>query len=104
MYSIAVPSADKETLLVVGDEHAGQRIENFLARHLKVGPKIHVYRILRSCEVRVNKGRVKPSYHLTSHDRVRIPPVRTGKRAAAVPNALQARLEAAILLEDHDLI
>jgi 23S rRNA pseudouridine955/2504/2580 synthase len=104
MNSIAVPSADKATLLVIGDEHAGQRIDNFLARHLKGVPKSHVYRILRSGEVRVNKGRVKPSYHLASHDRVRIPPVRTGEHAAAVPNALQARLEAAILLEDHDLI
>jgi 23S rRNA pseudouridine955/2504/2580 synthase len=65
-----------------GEESAGQRIDNFLLRHLKGVPKSHVYRVLRSGEVRVNSGRVKPDYRLKIGDRVRVPPVRL---AAAKP-------------------
>ena len=43
--------------LQVSQEDAGQRLDNFLIRHLKGGPKTHVYRIIRSGEVRINKGR-----------------------------------------------
>ena len=55
---------------VVGEEAAGQRIDNFLIRHCKGVPRSHVYRILRSGEVRVNSGRVDATYpvsytHLT---------------------------------------
>ena len=62
--------------LEVGEEAEAQRIDNFLVRELKGVPKSHVYRVLRSGEVRVNSGRVKPDYRLKAGDRVRIPPVR----------------------------
>ena len=62
--------------LEVGEEAAAQRIDNFLLRHLKGVPKSHVYRVLRSGEVRVNSGRVKPEYRLQPGDRVRVPPIR----------------------------
>jgi len=62
--------------LEVGEEAAAQRIDNFLLRHLKGVPKSHVYRVLRSGEVRVNSGRVKPDYRLQPGDKVRVPPVR----------------------------
>lgn len=61
---------------VVGEEAAGQRIDNFLIRHCKGVPRSHVYRILRSGEVRVNSGRVDATYRLQSGDKVRIPPIR----------------------------
>ena len=64
----------------VGEEAAAQRIDNFLLRHLKGVPKSHVYRVLRSGEVRVNSGRVKPEYRLQPGDRVRVPPMRTAER------------------------
>jgi 23S rRNA pseudouridine955/2504/2580 synthase len=97
--------ADAATHVGVSKAQAGQRIDNFLTRYLKRVPRSHVYRILSSGEVRVNKGRVKPSYRLEPDDRVRIPPVRTGARALiAVPEATLARLEASVLLEDEDLI
>jgi 23S rRNA pseudouridine955/2504/2580 synthase len=67
----------KATSLEVGEESAAQRIDNFLLRRLKGVPKSHVYRILRSGEVRVNSGRVKPEYRLQAGDRVRLPPIRT---------------------------
>jgi 23S rRNA pseudouridine955/2504/2580 synthase len=60
----------------VGEESAAQRIDNFLLRQLKGVPKSHVYRVLRSGQVRVNSGRVGPDYRLQQGDRVRLPPVR----------------------------
>jgi 23S rRNA pseudouridine955/2504/2580 synthase len=43
-------------------------------------PKSHVYRVLRSGEVRVNSGRIKPDYRLKVGDRVRVPPVRIAEK------------------------
>ncbi|MEZ5540756.1 MAG: RluA family pseudouridine synthase [Pseudomonadota bacterium] len=63
-------------LVNVSDEEAGQRIDNFLARHLKGVPKSHIYRILRRGEVRVNSGRIQARYKVRAGDAVRIPPVR----------------------------
>ena len=61
---------------VVGEEQAGQRIDNFLLRICKGVPKSHVYRILRSGEVRVNGKRIDPPYRLAAGDEIRIPPIR----------------------------
>ena len=69
-------SKARATLLEVGEESAGQRIDNFLIRTLKGVPKSHIYRILRSGEVRVNSGRVKQDYRLLDGDKVRVPPIR----------------------------
>lgn len=68
------------------DESAhGQRIDNFLVKTLKGVPRSHVYRILRSGEVRVNSGRVRATYRLEAGDRVRIPPVRVATPAVPRP-------------------
>jgi 23S rRNA pseudouridine955/2504/2580 synthase len=72
-------SKAKVTWLEVGEEAEAQRIDNFLFRHLKGVPKSHVYRVLRSGEVRVNSGRVKPEYRLQTGDRIRVPPVRVSE-------------------------
>ena len=74
-------SKESATLLEVGEEADGQRIDNFLLRLAKGVPKSHVYRILRSGEVRVNKGRVAAEYRLKSGDRVRVPPIRVSASA-----------------------
>lgn len=76
------------TWLEVGEEGAGQRIDNFLVRHLKGVPKSHVYRVVRSGEVRVNSGRVKPGYRLQAGDKVRVPPVRVAERKPLSPRPL----------------
>ncbi len=80
-------SKDSVTWLEVGDEAEGQRIDNYLLRIAKGVPKSHIYRILRSGEVRVNKGRVAAEYRLQTGDRLRVPPIRTAERPskAAVP-------------------
>src|SRR3954468_3147564 len=93
------PGAPKVTWLVVGEEAADQRIDNFLLRRLKGVPKSHIYRVLRSGEVRVNSGRVKPEYRLQAGDRIRIPPVRTsGEKPKARPAEFPIVHEDAALL------
>ena len=93
-------SKPRATWLEVGEESDAQRIDNFLLRQWKGVPKSHVYRVLRSGEVRVNSGRVKPEYRLRVGDRVRVPPVRV---AAAKPPATRL-LDLDIVHEDPSLL
>ena len=85
----------------IGEDHEGQRIDNFLAGQLKGVPKSHIYRILRSGEVRVNKKRVDQTYRLQRGDQLRIPPVRVAEpqQRDYVP-----ALEFPILYEDDALL
>ena len=92
-------SRPKATWLVVGEEAAAQRIDNFLLRHLKGVPKSHVYQVLRSGQVRVNSGRVKPDYRLQAGDKVRLPPVRIAARPSKAKPA-----EFPIVFEDAALL
>ncbi|NTV11165.1 MAG: RluA family pseudouridine synthase [Zoogloea sp.] len=72
----------------IDEASEGQRIDNYLLRVCKGVPKSHVYRILRSGEVRVNSRRVAQTYRLQAGDEVRIPPVRVSQEdpaAAPVP-------------------
>jgi 23S rRNA pseudouridine955/2504/2580 synthase len=78
-----------------------QRIDNFLCKYLKGVPKSHIYRILRSGEVRVNKKRVDQTYRLQLGDQVRIPPVRV---AEAQDRDYVPALEFPILYEDDALL
>lgn len=91
-------------ILAVATEDAGQRIDNFLLRHLKGVPRSLVYRILRRGEVRVNKGRIKPEYRVRAGDQVRIPPVRTGQPAPGPGGGAAGRLEDRIIYEDERLL
>lgn len=88
-------------LVSVSADEAGQRIDNFLARHLKGVPKSHIYRILRRGEVRVNSGRIQARYKVRAGDTVRIPPVRQGAPAEpAVAGRTGVRLAPYILFEN----
>src|SRR5688500_6232333 len=78
----------KAKWVVVGEEGEAQRIDNFLLRELKGVPKSHVYRVVRSGEVRVNSGRVKPDYRLRIGDKVRIPPMRVAEKQTVKLRAL----------------
>ena len=86
----------------VGEEGEGQRIDNYLVARLKGVPKSHVYRILRSGEVRVNSGRVQASHRLAVGDRIRVPPIRLAEREAGV--AAAPALELPVLYEDEHLL
>ena len=67
--------------VVVDEAGEGQRLDNFLLRHLKGVPKTHVYRIIRSGEVRINKARAGADTRVQAGDKIRLPPVRTSARA-----------------------
>ena len=77
----APTALSQATLVTVDEDYAGQRLDNFLIRQLKGVPKTHVYRIIRSGEVRVNKGRAQADTRVEAGDVVRLPPVRTSERA-----------------------
>ena len=98
-------SKDAVNWLVVGEDAEGQRIDNYLLKVLKGVPKSHVYRILRSGEVRVDGSRVGPDRRLASGNRLRVPPIRAAApatRAGAVPAGAGAIPP--ILFEDDALI
>ena len=86
----------------IDEAAAGQRIDNFLLRLAKGVPKSHVYRILRSGEVRVNGGRVKAEYRLAAGDEVRIPPLRIAQ--SATPAHVPTGTPLPVVYEDDALI
>jgi 23S rRNA pseudouridine955/2504/2580 synthase len=93
------PAPNPVKMIVVDEESNGQRLDNFLIRHLKGVPKTHIYRIIRSGEVRINKGRVSADTRIATGDTVRVPPIRLSEKADA-PNTAPAR-EFDILFEDE---
>ena len=88
----------------IDEDGVGQRIDNYLLKVLKGVPKSHVYRILRSGEVRVNSGRAKPDYRLQAGDELRLPPVRVAATAQRAKPPVSAALEQAVLFEDEYLL
>jgi 23S rRNA pseudouridine955/2504/2580 synthase len=89
----------------ISHEQAGQRLDNFLMSQLKGVPKSHIYRLLRSGQVRVNRGRKKPGYRIQAGDQVRIPPVRTATREApAIPDRVLDTLRNAVLFKNNDIL
>jgi 23S rRNA pseudouridine955/2504/2580 synthase len=97
-------SKDAVNRLAVDEAGVGQRVDNFLVRVLKGVPKSHIYRILRSGEVRVNRLRVKPDARLALGDILRIPPIRTGAAPAGVRPTPPLPASIPILYEDDALI
>lgn len=90
--------------LVVDEESAGQRLDNFLMRHLKGVPKTHVYRIIRSGEVRINKGRCSADSRVEAGDEIRVPPVRVSDKIADKAARPAPAREFPPLLEDEHLL
>lgn len=89
----------------VSPDEAGQRLDNYLLARLKGVPRSHVYRLIRSGQVRVNSGRTNPRYRLRSGDEVRVPPVRVGAASAKPPDSAGLGwLEQRIVYEDDRLL
>lgn len=89
----------------VDEQHAEQRLDNFLFTHLKGVPKTRIYRIIRKGELRVNKGRVKQTTRLKAGDQIRIPPLRQSQdKSGQLDGSRFEFLNAAILYEDDDLL
>ena len=93
------------TYVLISEEAQGQRLDNFLIRHCKGVPKSHIYRILRSGEVRVNSGRVDATYRLCVGDKIRIPPIRIAERPQnEVDEAAKQRVDLPIIYEDEAML
>jgi len=92
--------------VVVDEDNAGQRVDNYLMAQVRDLPRSIVYRIIRKGEVRVNKGRVKPDTRLKAGDEVRIPPVtRKQKPEQVVPGSrVQSVMENAIVFENEQML
>ncbi|WP_150428806.1 RluA family pseudouridine synthase [Dechloromonas sp. CZR5] len=91
--------------VVIGDEEQGQRLDNFLIRCCKGVPKSHIYRILRSGEVRVNSKRVDATYRLRAGDNLRIPPIRIAERPQnEVDEAAKQRVDLPVIYEDEAML
>ena len=90
--------------VIVDERSVGQRLDNFLLRELKGVPKTHVYRIIRSGEVRVNKGRAAADTRLEQGDEVRLPPVRQAAPDPATAAEAAPPREFPVLFEDEHLL
>ncbi len=92
--------------LSVGEDSAGQRLDNFLVRNLKGVPKTRLYRALRKGEIRVNKGRVKADYRLAAGDSVRIPPLRrpSPSEPTPLPRYWVQQIGLRVVYEDDSLL
>lgn len=101
--SAPTPTPSVKTL-TVDEDSAGQRLDNFLMRHLKGVPKTHVYRIIRSGEVRVNKGRASAEQRVEIGDLVRLPPVRISAQVQAKADAPAPAREFPVLMEDEAMM
>lgn len=97
----ASPAAPAVRQVLVTEDEAGQRIDNYLIARLKGVPKSHIYRILRGGEVRINSRRVQASRKVVAGDRIRIPPVRVAERGDAEPPPHYAL---PVLFEDEFLL
>jgi len=100
----ASPASARAKFVTVEEDSAGQRLDNFLIRELKGVPKTHVYRIIRSGEVRVNKGRAGADTRVATGDVVRVPPVRISEKVAQKLEKPAPAREFPILFEDEHLI
>ncbi len=86
----------------IGSEAAGQRLDNFLIRLSKGVPKSHIYQVVRSGQVRINRGRAATDQRLSLGDEVRIPPMRVSVRADARPRPAPSMLP--VVFEDEHLL
>ena len=96
----------KVSFVEVDECSLGQRLDNFLIRHLKGVPKSRIYNLLRKGEIRVNKGRAKPNLRLKAGDVLRIAPIRASMTTQNTTLSYQLRdlLEKNILFEDDALV
>jgi 23S rRNA pseudouridine955/2504/2580 synthase len=96
---VSTPPAVRQ--IEVTEDEAGQRIDNYLLARLKGVPKSHIYRILRSGEVRINSKRVDASRKVAAGDRIRVPPVRVAERDDPAP---APHFKLPVLFEDDAIL
>lgn len=102
---MASSDPNKPYILTIESDEAGQRLDNYLIKHLKGVPRGHLYRIVRKGEVRVNKKRCRVSLRLQQGDQVRIPPLRVSRREAyPIPAGGQRTLLDSVIYEDPHMM
>jgi len=97
-------STQQVVLLTIDESSETQRVDNFLAKHFQDVPKSHLYQILRSGQVRVNKKRIDPSYKLQLGDVIRIPPIHSKGKTQARVNPTRPILQSSIIYEDDAIL
>lgn len=96
---------NKATKETIGLANNGQRLDNFLMSYIKNTPRSHVYKLIRTGQVRVNSSRAKASTKLNVKDIVRIPPYTTSEQLK--PTISQEMIDKtleSIVYEDEDII
>ena len=102
---VAASKRQSVCYIKVSEAYGGQRIDNFLFREYKNLPKSYIYRVIRSGEVRINSGRVPPSYKLSVGDQIRIPPIAyTSPVPPCLSDADADALLKCIIFEDEEML
>lgn len=101
---MAQVSKNSVSQAIISEDEMGQRLDNYLLRVCKGVPKSHVYRIVRSGEIRVNGKRSEVSYRLLTGDVLRIPPMRIAQKEAEVIAGAEHKVELPIVYEDDYLL
>ena len=101
---MAEVSKDNVTQAIVSAEDEGQRLDNYLLRVCKGVPKSHVYRIIRSGEVRLNGKRVAASDRIRAGDALRIPPIRVARKQEEIAAGAEIKADLPIVYEDEAML
>ena len=83
-------SKNQVNFYLVSEKDEDMRLDNLLMRILKGVPKTHIYRIIRSGEVRINKKRAEVNERVTLGAEIRIPPISINPKQdshVAIPRA-----------------
>ena len=104
IFKMAELSKSSVTQAIIGEDEHGQRLDNFLLKICKGVPKSHIYRIVRSGEIRVNSKRVGVSYRLQNGDILRIPPIRIARREEEIVAGAEIKVALPIVYEDEAML
>ena len=95
----------KAKSVIVSSDNAGQRLDNFLISHIKNVPRKHIYKLIRTGQVRINSSRSKPSSKLNINDKVRIPPISLTESLKPIINKDQIKImKEKLIYEDKYII
>ena len=95
----------KAKSVIISSDNAGQRLDNFLISHIKNVPRKHIYKLIRTGQVRINSSRSKPSSKLNINDKVRIPPISLTESLKPTINKDQIKImKEKLIYEDKNII
>ena len=104
IFKMTEVSKNSVSKAIITEDEQGQRLDNFLLKICKGVPKSHVYRIVRSGEIRVNSKRSDVSYRLQIGDVLRIPPIRIAQKNEEIVAGAEIKAELLIAYEDDAML